>query len=88
MRYEGQNYELEVELPEGDIGKGSWEELLRRFALEHEQKFGFSLAGEPVEIVNLRVTAMADAPHAGGGEPRRHWRRPGAPTSLARAHRP
>jgi N-methylhydantoinase A len=57
MRYAGQNYELEVPLPDGDLEAG-WPELLARFEAEHERQFGFRLEGEPVELINLRVTAV------------------------------
>jgi N-methylhydantoinase A len=57
LRYAGQNYELEVELPEGDLDVG-WTALLERFAADHERQYGFSLPGEAVELINLRVTAM------------------------------
>jgi N-methylhydantoinase A len=58
MRYAGQNYELEVDLPEGDLDAARWLELLGRFESEHERQFGFALHGEPVELINLRVTAL------------------------------
>jgi N-methylhydantoinase A len=58
MRYMGQNYELEVPLPEGDLDVSRWQELLARFEDEHERQFGFRLPDETVEIVNLRVTAL------------------------------
>ncbi len=58
LRYVGQNYELEVALPSGDLDEGNWEELLRRFEAEHERQYGFALPGETVELVNLRVTAL------------------------------
>ena len=59
LRYAGQNYELEVALPPGDLDEGNWEELLRRFEAEHERQYGFALPGETVELVNLRVTALS-----------------------------
>jgi N-methylhydantoinase A len=62
LRYEGQNYELEVELPDGDLDADRWRELLRRFEAEHERQYGFALPGEPVELINLRVTALRDEP--------------------------
>ena len=58
LRYAGQNYELEVALPPGDLDEGNWDELLRRFEAEHERQYGFALPGETVELVNLRVTAL------------------------------
>jgi N-methylhydantoinase A len=62
LRYAGQNYELEVVLPDGELDAG-WSQLLERFAAEHERQYGFSLPGEPVELINLRMTALrADLP--------------------------
>ncbi len=58
LRYAGQNYELEVPLPDGDFDEGRWQELLGRFEAEHERQYGFSLPGEAVEMINLRVTAL------------------------------
>jgi N-methylhydantoinase A len=57
MRYAGQNYELEIPLPEGDLDAG-WGELLAGFEAEHERQYGFRLDREPVELINLRVTAL------------------------------
>jgi len=59
LRYVGQNYELEVALPPGDLDTRAWEELLRRFEADHERQYGFALPGEAVELVNLRVTALS-----------------------------
>jgi N-methylhydantoinase A len=59
LRYAGQNYELEVALPPGDLHERNWDELLRRFEAEHERQYGFALPGETVELVNLRVTALS-----------------------------
>jgi N-methylhydantoinase A len=60
MRYEGQNYELEVEIPDGELDDGGWQALLERFEVEHERQYGFALPGEPVELINLRATAFLD----------------------------
>jgi N-methylhydantoinase A len=62
MRYEGQNYELEVGLPSGDIDARTWAQLLERFEAEHGAQYGFALPGEAVELINLRVTAYVDEP--------------------------
>jgi N-methylhydantoinase A len=59
LRYVGQNYELEVPLPPGDLDADGWEELICRFEAEHERQYGFALPGETVELVNLRVTALS-----------------------------
>lgn len=60
MRYAGQNYELEVRLPDCELDERGWPELLKRFGLEHERQYGFSLPGEVVELVHLRVTALRE----------------------------
>ena len=58
LRYAGQNYELEILLPEGDLDDARWSTLLDRFETEHERQYGFKLSGEAIEMVNLRVTAL------------------------------
>ena len=58
MRYAGQNYELEVPLPDGEMDAAGWQALMDRFAEAHAQQYGFALPGEPVELINLRVTAL------------------------------
>jgi len=62
MRYAGQNYELEVAMPEGEMNAAAWEALLTRFGEAHERQYGFALPGEPVELINLRVTALRPEP--------------------------
>jgi N-methylhydantoinase A len=61
LRYAGQNYEVTVELPDGDLDVG-WSGLLERFAAEHERQYGFSLPGEAIELINLRITALRPEP--------------------------
>src|SRR5262249_30807893 len=58
----GQNYELEVAMPEGEMNAAAWEALMRRFGEAHERQYGFALPGEPVELINLRVTALRPEP--------------------------
>jgi N-methylhydantoinase A len=77
LRYEGQNFELEVRIPEGELDAGGWPALLERFEAEHERQYGFALPGEPVELINLRTTAYAPAAAA----------TPAAPPSAPREDR-
>jgi N-methylhydantoinase A len=49
LRYVGQSYELTV--PYGG-------ELVDRFHREHDRAYGYSAPGEPVELVNVRLTAV------------------------------
>jgi N-methylhydantoinase A len=58
MRYAGQNYEREVPLPPGPFTAEAAQEMVDRFSRAHHEFYGFSLEGEPVEFVNLRVSAI------------------------------
>src|SRR5690606_10615551 len=58
LRYLGQNYELEVDLPDGDLDEANWQRLLDRFVADHTEQHGFALPGETVELTSLRVTAL------------------------------
>jgi N-methylhydantoinase A len=60
LRYSGQNYELEVRLPDRGLDAEGWQELLSRFEAEHERQYGFALPGEAVELIHLRATAMRE----------------------------
>jgi N-methylhydantoinase A len=76
MRYAGQNYELEVPLPDGDLDRAGFAELLERFGRRHHEQYGFRLSDEVVELTHLRVTARRaeltprlQAPEAAGAAP-------------------
>src|SRR5919108_309871 len=56
-RYVGQGYELRVPLPEGRFSADALEEFHRR----HEREYGHAFR-DPIEVVNLRVTAMGRRP--------------------------
>ncbi|MCY4320231.1 MAG: hydantoinase/oxoprolinase family protein [Alphaproteobacteria bacterium] len=53
MRHVGQNFELAVALPD------KLDDLRGRFLDAHERAYGFRNPEDPVEIVNLRLTAKA-----------------------------
>jgi N-methylhydantoinase A len=61
-RYVGQGYELRLPLPAGEIGSAELEAALDRFHGLHEQEYGHHFRGAPIEIVNLRVTAVGPVP--------------------------
>src|ERR1700722_13512075 len=78
MRYAGQNYELSVPLPEGDIGADSLTALADGFAAVHRRMYGFAPDDEPVQLVTFRVEATGVVPKASftpmpvtGGDPAR-----------------
>ena len=56
-RYVGQGYELRVTLDDGPFT----EQALEQFHLLHEREYG-SAYGDPIEIVNARVTAIGRRP--------------------------
>jgi N-methylhydantoinase A len=58
MRYYGQSFELSVPAPSGEINAASMADIVERFHAAHEQSYGFRVDNEPVEIVNLRSTAV------------------------------
>jgi N-methylhydantoinase A len=58
MRYAGQNYEREVPLPPGPFTAAVAEQMVASFGRAHDDFYGFSLENEPVEFVNLRVSAI------------------------------
>lgn len=66
LRYHGQGYELRIDWSSDTIS---------RFHKQHERSYGYADAARSVEIVTLRVQAIARSP-----------RQPGAP-SIARLHR-
>jgi N-methylhydantoinase A len=58
MRYAGQNYELSVPVPDGEIGPGLIAALADGFAAIHRRQYGFAAEDEPVQLVTFRVEAM------------------------------
>ena len=58
-RYLGQNHELELTVPTNDFNEEQVKDLWKRFHEEHEKRFSFSIPGETVETVNLKVVAVA-----------------------------
>ena len=58
MRYVGQSYELTIPLPDGKLGAAEIAGALVQFHREHDRAYGYSAPGEPVEIVNLRLSAI------------------------------
>ena len=64
MRYAGQNYELPVALPHGEIGPGTLDALAEGFAAAHQRMYGFIAADEPVQLVTFRIEAVGVVPKA------------------------
>jgi len=64
MRYAGQNYEIPIAVPEGDIGPATLATLAERFAEAHQRLYGFAAAEDPVQMVTFRVEASGLVPKA------------------------
>ena len=58
-RYLGQNHELELTFPGNEFNDVSVADFWRRFHEEHQARFGFSIPGETIETVNLKVIAVS-----------------------------
>lgn len=56
MKYLGQSFELTIATPEAATPSLA-REIAERFESEHERTYGHRAAGDPVQIVNLRITA-------------------------------
>ncbi|TWH19792.1 hydantoinase/oxoprolinase family protein [Prauserella rugosa] len=64
LRYAGQNYELPVRVPDGDITAATIDQLAKRFAAEHERLYGYAAADEKLQIVTLRLRAIGEVARA------------------------
>lgn len=53
LRYQGQSYEINVPASE---------EIVAAFHTLHEARYGYAMPGEPVEVVNVRLGAVAARP--------------------------
>ena len=64
LRYRGQNFELRVDVPSGNITPEILCHVEAEFHTAHEALYSYALRSAPVELVNLRVTATAPLPRA------------------------
>ena len=88
MRYVGQNFELPVPISNAKAGKAPQligaGTLKSRFYAVHDQFYGFHNDEDPIEIVNLRLTATAAVARLGADRAQRPKARRAAPID----HRP
>ena len=59
MRYLGQGYELEVVMASGEIDGAELAAAYERFHEAHVRTYGYANRHDPIELVNLRVTATS-----------------------------
>jgi N-methylhydantoinase A len=62
LKYQGQSFELTVPLPAGWADAGSIDSLAGAFAREHARTYGHAAEGDPIQLVNLRLTARIRRP--------------------------
>ncbi len=65
MRYLGQNYELELPIAFERFAAETTDQLWQAFHDAHKARFGFSIPGEIIEIVNYLATAVSITPKPG-----------------------
>jgi N-methylhydantoinase A len=58
MRYVGQNYEVRSAVPSGKLEKKDLSTMITNFNKEHRKLYGHAKSDEPIELVNLVVTAF------------------------------
>lgn len=59
LKVAGQTYELSLPLPEtGPVTPAGLDALLEAFARLYRERYAFFFAGEPIEIVNIRLTGL------------------------------
>ena len=87
-RYERQSYELAVDVPNPPYGADTLDQVAEAFHARHRQTYGHDNRAEPVQLVNVRLSAIGkipamrlrDTPGRGGepGKSRREvWTRNG-----------
>jgi N-methylhydantoinase A len=74
LRYVGQEFWLQIPVTEAEIAAGDAAAIQNRFTQIHDDRFGHAAPDEPLELVNLRLTAVGARPRitfpelaAGGG---------------------
>lgn len=58
MRYAGQNFEIDVPIPNGPITPDSLAQLYEAFHEKHKVTFGYRIDGEVIEFVHFNVSAV------------------------------
>ena len=71
LRYIGQEFWLQIPVERAEIESGNVDAVLARFNEVHDRRFGHAAANEPLELVNVRLTAVGTRPkiafpHTGG----------------------
>jgi N-methylhydantoinase A len=62
LRYAHQSFELTCPMPNGQLTQALVQQLVEAFHREHRRLYSYDLPNAPVELVNLRVTAIGSLP--------------------------
>jgi N-methylhydantoinase A len=62
VRYRRQAYELTLPVEDGTVTQAMLDRLAAAFHEKHEQTYGHANPAEPVQLVNLRLTAIGRLP--------------------------
>jgi N-methylhydantoinase A len=62
LRYRRQAYELTIPIGDGEITRASLDAAMDAFHVKHELTYGHANRNEPVQLVNLRLTAIGRLP--------------------------
>jgi N-methylhydantoinase A len=62
LRYVGQSFELTVPLPAGPVTRAGLAGLEAQFFRAHDRAYGFAARGEPIEVVNVRLSGIGVVP--------------------------
>jgi N-methylhydantoinase A len=62
MRYLGQNYEHEVPIPADAVTAGNLQSAYDAFVRTHEERYGYAIEDEIIELVSFRVVASGRRP--------------------------
>jgi len=62
LRYRRQAYELSIPFPDGPVTRENLDRLAAEFHRRHRQTYGHANEAEPVQLVNLRLTALGRLP--------------------------
>ena len=60
LRYVGQAYELTVPVPQDAVTESTWRATVAAYHAAHAAAYGFAKPDDPVELINVRLTAFVD----------------------------
>ena len=86
VRYLGQGFELQAPVGAGELDEDGVARIYEKFHQSHTQLYGYAQRDSPMEVVNLRLTALAKMPRPGlAAAPMNGSRNPGSARLVDRA---